>query len=712
MPQDLTPEQSAIVSDEEQALSLTLEKLQKPRPEAQIDVYAIQREMEELRDSMRDADHDERPHMLMSYERLGHLLEQAGRSFDEDRVDPDRPYFGHMRLEERGKKRDVYLGKATRLDNGLRIVDWRHAPVSRLFYRHAEGDDYDEDFGDRTVSGTVLARRTVGIERGELKRVQSPSGLMVKGASGWTSFGDEAPKLAGGAGSAFWIRHDDPAAGARELGSGAAYRVDKHLPEISALIDPEQWSLITSDDSELVVIRGVAGSGKTTVALHRLAYLNYKDRRRYRADRMLVVVWSDALRRFISRVLPDLGVRGTPVRTYGHWAAGVRERLLPMLPKRRNEDTPASVTRIKLHPAMLAVLESHVRRNPAPRTPAQVLEDWAEILTGKAALMRGLNRAAAGSFSAREIERFVSYVGRQVDMLGEHLEPDQLDGPSADEADQTHKQAFLDDEDDTLLLRLWQLRVGPIPQKGRAGRPLKYQHLAIDEVQDLAPIEVRVLMDCVDNRKSVTLAGDTQQHVLQEAGFTDWEEFFAHLGVTGTEVSTLKVAYRSTRPIVAFARAVLGDLAEDDDVDVPRDGVPVEVLPFGDHGECLAFLADALRALGQKEPHASVALLARDPATAELYWSGLEQAGVDRLKRVRQQDFSFGPGVEVTDVAQAKGLEFDYVVLLGVSASSWPATDSARRVLHVGATRAAHQLWVTTVGEPSPLLPQGPAQTR
>ena len=705
MHDELTTDQQAIVSDEEQALARNLELLQKPRPETLIDVNSIHQEMESLREQMLDADHDERPGMLMAFERLGHLLEQAGKSYDENKVDRARPYFGHMRLEENDKQREVFLGKATRLDNGLRIVDWRHAPVSRLFYRHAEGDEYDEDFGDRVVSGQVVARRTLGIRDGELMRVQSPAGLVVRGANGWSSFGQQAPQLAGGEGAAFWIRHDDPAAGPRTLGSGAAYRIDKHLPEIAALIDPEQWSLITADDSQLVVIRGVAGSGKTTVALHRLAYLNYKDKRRFRADRMLVVVWGDALRRFIGRVLPDLGVRGTQVRTYAFWAAMHRERLFPMLPKRRNEDTPAAVTRIKLHPAMLPILERYVARKKAPATMAQALDDWAEVLSNVRALKRGLNAKAAGAFSLAEIERFVAYTSRQIDALNDHLEPDQLDGPSAAEADVVHTHAFLDDEDDSLLLRLWQLRVGPIPEKGRSGRPLRYRHLAIDEVQDLSPLEVRVLMDCVDQRKSITLAGDTQQHVLQEAGFVDWEEFFGHLGVRGTEVSTLQVAYRSTRPIVEFARAVLGPLAEDDSVDVPRDGVPVEVLPFEDHGECLAFLAESLRALSDKEPHASVALLGRDPDTAELYWDGLQKAGVERLRRVRRQDFSFGPGVEVTDVSQAKGLEFDYVVLLDVSAQSWPATDAARRVLHVGATRAAHQLWVTTVGTPSPLLP-------
>ena len=93
-----------------------------------------------------------------------------------------------------------------------------------------------------------------------------------------------------------------------------------------------------------------------------------------------------------------------------------------------------------------------------------------------------------------------------------------------------------DSEDAALLLRAYQLRVGSL--KGRRGRPLRYRHIAVDEVQDFSPLEVRVLLDCLDQRRSITLAGDTQQHVMKDAGFTSWTEFFGHLGLEGTTVST------------------------------------------------------------------------------------------------------------------------------------------------------------------------------
>jgi DNA helicase-2/ATP-dependent DNA helicase PcrA len=72
---------------------------------------------------------------------------------------------------------------------------------------------------------------------------------------------------------------------------------------------------------------------------------------------------------------------------------------------------------------------------------------------------------------------------------------------------------------------------------------------------------------------------------------------------------------------------------------------------------------------------------------------------------VRHYDFAFRPGVEVTEIRQVKGLEYDYVVLVDVNASSFPSDDEARYQLHIAATRAAHQLWIVSTGAPSPLLP-------
>jgi DNA helicase-2/ATP-dependent DNA helicase PcrA len=247
--------------------------------------------------------------------------------------------------------------------------------------------------------------------------------------------------------------------------------------------------------------------------------------------------------------------------------------------------------------------------------------------------------------------------------------------------------------------------VGPLP--GKRGNPLRYRHIAVDEVQDFSPLEIRILLDCLDERRSMTLAGDTQQHVLQEAGFTSWNDFMGNLGLTGTEVSTLRVSYRSTYEVASFAYSVLGDLREDDEAPLTtRSGPPVEYFRFTDHGACVAFLADALRRLVRDEPLASVAVLTPSSEISALYYQALQTAEVPTLQIIENQRFSFAPGIEITEVAQVKGLEFDYVILVEVSAATFPDTAPARRLLHVGATRAIHQLWLTSVATPSPMIRQ------
>jgi DNA helicase-2/ATP-dependent DNA helicase PcrA len=106
------------------------------------------------------------------------------------------------------------------------------------------------------------------------------------------------------------------------------------------------------------------------------------------------------------------------------------------------------------------------------------------------------------------------------------------------------------------------------------------------------------------------------------------------------------------------------------------------------------------------EPLASVAVLTRTPEQAIEYARGLQNAEVPNTRLIADQDFPFKPGVDVTDVKQVKGLEFDYVVLVEVTASSYPDNPESRHLLHIAATRAAHQLWIMTSDRPSPLLPK------
>ena len=688
-----------IVQEEETLLADIRTRLLERPVEVGASEKDIIEELLRIRSDLAGAKNEDLGSLLQQFDQLHALLGQIRKARATEDVDPDSPYFAHMKLKEGERERNLFLGKVTRIDHGLRIIDWRNAPIAQIFYRYKEGEEYAEEVGERILEGELVARRTVSIARGRLGRIDSPQGSFVKqgddnGKDAWTQLSKSAPQLAGGAGTSL-LKHARASSSTRRLGIGkkaGPRRESKHLPDIAALIDREQWELITKPDSGLVVVRGIAGSGKTTVALHRVAYLAYQEPQRFRGDRMIVIVWGKALRDYISKVLPSLGVGDVPVVTWTKWARDRVRRHLPMLPRRIAEDTPEVVSRLKLHPAFLEVIDHQVDTVPNPPNADGVIEDFLGMFMDLDRMSRTVHAAAPGAFTDSELERVWDWARRQRARLTDWLEGDR------------EEVAELDAEDDALLLRVWQKRVGHLRGKSKK-HPLQYTHMVVDEVQDLSPLEVSILLDTLDSRGSATLSGDTQQHIIEEAGFTDWADFFDHAGVSGTAVSTLKVSYRSTHEITSFARHVLGDLAEDADAPTTtRPGAPVELFRFTDHGACVGFLGDVLQQLCRREPLASIAVLTPEPGVSAMYADGLRNAEVPRVRHVVDQTFAFAPGIDVTEVAEVKGLEFDYVILVEASARYYPDTAHMRRLLHVGATRAAHQLWLVSVGTPSPIV--------
>jgi DNA helicase-2/ATP-dependent DNA helicase PcrA len=686
VPHKVVDEEIALLRD----VNARLEATSAPLPPSET---SITDEMEHLREELREGTKTEdRAALMQQWDRNSALLKQLRTATRPPEVDAGSPYFAHLRLDEDGRERDVLLGKTTRLLPGVSIVDWRNAPISRIYYRYRQGEEFEEEIAGRVRSGLVAARRTLTVRDRALSRVEAPEGVFHADAGapdGWRRVEAPPPRLAGGEGAALRA-HEVGAGERRRLGTdaqGVSRRADKHLPDIAGLIDPNQFDLITRPSSGFVVIRGTAGSGKTTVALHRIAYLAYGDAT-IDSPETLFVVFSPALRDYVSHVLPALQVTRVQVTTFAEWARALRRRLFPRLPRQLREHTPTGVQRMKLHPALLVALAEHVQRTEGPPTAAQVVDDWTSTLTDAAFLEETFAREAPGAFTPEQIRQACDWNRRRHEELIAWLQGE----PSG--------EAELDAEDDALLLRAWQLRVGPL--RGRGDVPLRYRHIAIDEVQDFSSLEVQVLLGCLDERQSLTLAGDTQQHLAEAGGFTSWATFLSQLGLEGTEVSTLEVTYRCSHEIATFATTLLGDLREDTaPPQTVRSGPPVELFRFTDHGACVAFLADALTELVAHEPLASIAVLTASPELSALYHRGLATSEVPRLRRVEHQDFTFAPGVEVTEIEQVKGLEFDYVVLVEASAQHYPDTPAARRRLHVGATRAVHQLWLTSVGTPA-----------
>jgi DNA helicase II / ATP-dependent DNA helicase PcrA len=779
----LPPAERAILDDEIGMAARVAKRIAASLAQASEDRPADKRKAEDaellaLRDQIGDARGEDVAALLAQ------MMRSAGvRAVEGPRatgaVDARAPYFGHLRLQEGGRSRDVLIGKKGMIDRaaGVVIVDWRDAPVSRLYYRYEEGDDYEEELGEKLREGKVLVRRTVTFRDGKLVRVRSPSATFVRDeADRWVALARVVvPELHGGVGKA--ERAPPPVAGVkRRLGAlgDVHLRPDKHLPEIAALIDKHQYAAMTETDAGVVVLQGGAGSGKTTVALHRIAWLTFADPERFRPSHIVVLVAQPQLARYVERLLPSLDVGDVRVTVYDAWVRGAVTRLFGKIKEHviAAENVPSEVARAKKHPGLLDAIRVQIERQLqaldvdfaraiagracADRVPGRgagaplfALESWLTAIDGTQGIpddtrerarravlpvldeLKDIRRAHAELISdaslwalctdarfgeerldERTLTEALRYTKRQVEEQPDDSDIDEDARVPIDDLgeDPSDPRGALDVHDLPLMLNLYAARTGDLG-------PIAYDHAAVDEAQDLAAVELAPVLVACGARQSVTLAGDTVQRVVFDNGYARWEELTEQLqgvlrkGVRAVE--PFRLSYRSTAEVVAFSRRVLGPLAPATPPQAVRSGAPIECFAFHDTGEEIAFLAENLRSLMAREPNASVALLFRYPERARFFGKMLSDAEVPRLRLVlpadahgEGDDFSFAPGVDITTISRVKGLEYDYVVLAEVTENMYPGDDASRHLLHIGATRAAHQLWITTSKDgASSLLP-------
>jgi DNA helicase-2/ATP-dependent DNA helicase PcrA len=292
-----------------------------------------------------------------------------------------------------------------------------------------------------------------------------------------------------------------------------------------------------------------------------------------------------------------------------------------------------------------------------------------------------------------------AYSGFQSDAL------ETVDGRSLiQDEDEQSLAGSIDPEDFALLLELQAFKSGNKPTASVKAKT--YTHMVIDEAQDLAPVELMALGRALDDDAAITIAGDAAQQIDPTHTFESWEKVLDILGLPRVNANFLTTTYRSPRTIAEFAQGVLGPISPANPPSAVREGLPVARTVFPNEGQMVVFLSETLTQIMLEEPLASVAVLTKTPDSARALYRLLED--IPRVRLVEQGEFDFKPGIDITSATGVKGLEFDYVIIPDASRDVYLDRPEDRRLLHVAATRAIHQLWVISVGYQSLILPAEP----
>lgn len=347
---DLDAAEESLIREQEalfERLRLSLQRFVAERDQG-LNVSKIAKTLDELRLALNEVREEDQSMVLSQMQLMNSLAEQRLSS---RLPNLNLPYFGYLRLrEDDGRKREILIGEIAYLDADQKIslVSWHDSPFAEVFFNCREGEDYDIDLPNKSVAtGTVELRLVLSFHNGKLLRVD-------RGAKSWVRDGDRwvAPTsaakayLRGGEGATIVESH---------LGTGAT---NMQNPIVKALLDPQQYALIQQSPREPLLVIGSAGSGKTTVALHRLAAIHQKDPQRFPQKALLVIVPEKGLEALTRRLLDDLDLPEVTVRKFDDWVIEEGRRLLRGLPRRLCDETPAAVQRFKGHHGLkMALLE-------------------------------------------------------------------------------------------------------------------------------------------------------------------------------------------------------------------------------------------------------------------------------------------------------------------------------------------------------------------
>ncbi len=553
----------------------------------------------------------------------------------------EQPYFARVVTQEAGREVEFRLGTASYPDE--RIIDWRKAPISKLYYDYKEGDAFSEVIQGSEREGVIKTRRAFQGVEARLNVIELPQGRVSRTEQGW-KLEQKGEKFS------------------------RAPQHDGHLPPILSLITSDQFALITRDPQKPIFIQGIAGSGKTTVALHRLAWLLHEDNSSARPERCLVVMFNRSLKAYVETTLPELKIPKLPIMTFGQW---VNQLVGDMIGPRPRGVFPKSseLERFKSSSQCLKWMQRYIEESPK----------------------RGKN-------FVDDLLQFFAYLATQ-----------RIDWPRWDVAvgqlqEQIAKR-LCDLQDDALILHLIYAEHGYYPAKSAASLGV-CDHIVIDEAQDFGVVEIRALLNAVDRERTVTIVGDTAQKIVTNRDFDSWEVLLAEAGFEKSAPLFLTVSFRSTIEILELANKLRDPATEAALPSSAQRHGPTPIFIQTDNASSLAHTVGQWITARQTESRRTLcALICRWPKQAQQLVEELRKIGYPSVRLGHRDQFEFSPGITVTNVHQVKGLEFRNVLVVEPSEENYHGTsEEERNLLYVAVTRAEHRLDFIGSQKPTALL--------
>ena len=665
---------------EEQKLAEVIKIAQSNLEKAQDDISRMDQDVADLYASIEQQDKE----TLILWNDATIRLRQLKREMDRFVKARKKPYFGRIDFKDPNMKSEesYYIGRVgiSKTPSEPVVIDWR-APIASVYYENSIGPCQYTVSSEGTFEIDLLRKRTYTIENDTLK-----------------DFFDSDV-----------VANDDL------LTSYLAKNKKAVLGEIIATIQKEQNLIIRRSPKTNMIVQGCAGSGKTTVAMHRISYILYNYEDAFRPQDLYIIGSNKILLNYITSVLPDLDVYDVSQMTmeelfvrllYEDWdknkykirpldkkdevtcVKGTKEwfeKLSDFCEKFEREQIPRQEIYLDKSNTLLVgknLIDTYCKENPGMSIQAKRLM-LNEILMSK------YENEVQGKYVSytpdekKSMERKYSVFFGKDEWKGSIFE---VYNRFLEEQKVTITENAFDVYDLAALAYLYK-RIKEIDPIREAS------HVVIDEAQDFGMMAYYCLHYCMRGC-TYTIMGDTSQNIHFGYGLNDWEEL-RKLVLTGTydAFGLLKKSYRNTIEISDFAMNILrhGDFAIYPVEPIVRHGEDVKIEKCVDLPQMYAKSVAQIKSW-QVDGYDTMAIICRDEKETKEVWKNLS-CYLDLMDGT-QPDAEFGNGIMVLPAAYTKGLEFDAVLLFNPTREHYPCEDTYVKLLYVAATRALHQLVV------------------